>query len=220
MTGSVQLSFRFFKFYSGHKIPDKFTGKSNQERIIVKKSRYYSYFIVVILILFHLAGCGKGEDEARDVNKQVVPEAIEPQNIPEPAAPQAVAEQRPDTGAQDNIGLTGIQTALQEVPDLVVIENRGYQSDRKGPVKFNHLKHIKEYKAFCVECHHLYQGGKNIWKEGDHADKCVVCHDPAEEKYKTIKLQSAFHKNCRGCHTEMNRQGKKAPDKKCNDCHG
>jgi hypothetical protein len=183
----------------------------------VKKSRYYSYFIVVMLILFHLAGCGKGEDEAIDVNKKVVPEATEPQNIPEPAAPQDVAEQRPDTGGQDN---AVAQPKVQVIPDVIMIKNQVYESDRKGPVKFNHLKHIKEYKASCVECHHLYQGGRNIWKEGDHVDKCVACHDPAEEKDKTIKLQSAFHNNCRGCHTEMNKQGKKAPDKKCNDCHG
>jgi hypothetical protein len=173
-----------------------------------------------MFILFHLAGCGKRGDEAIDVNKKVVPEATEPQNIPEPAAPQALAEQRPDTGAQDNIGLTETQTALQEVPDLVVIEDQGYQSDRKGPVKFSHVKHNKEYKVSCDECHHLYKDGKNLWKEGDHVDKCVACHDPAEEKDRTIKLQSAFHNNCRGCHTEMNKQGKKAPDKKCNDCHG
>jgi hypothetical protein len=206
-------------------------------RIIVKKSRYYSYFIVVMLILFHLAGCGKGEDEARDVNKQVVPEAAAPKNIPGPAEnitaasqktePAQVTESKPteSTKAADAEPtgppeVTESEQAAQVIADVVIIENQGYEQDRKGPVKFNHLKHNKEYKASCVECHHLYQDGRNIWKEGDHVDKCVDCHDPAEEKEQAIRLQSAFHNNCRGCHTEMNKQGKKAPDKKCNDCHG
>lgn len=158
----------------------------------MKEIRFYWYLIVVMLILFHLAGCGKGEDEV--------------------AAPQAVAEQRPDKAGQDNIG--------QEVADLIVIENQGYGSDRKGPVKFSHLKHSREYKASCVKCHHLYQHGKNIWKEGDHVSKCVVCHDPVEEKEKAVKLQSAFHSNCRDCHTMASQEGRNAPYNKCSDCHG
>jgi hypothetical protein len=186
----------------------------------MKKIRFYSCFIVVILILFHLAGCGKGE---------VVPEATEPPAI-EPAAPQAVAEQRPDMTGQDNSALsqeTGRTTALtvaqppvQGIADVIMIENQGYEPDNKGPVKFNHLKHSKEYKASCVECHHLYQDGKNIWKEGDHVNKCVVCHDPVEEKGKAVKLRSAFHNNCRDCHTKASKEGREAPYKKCSECHG
>jgi hypothetical protein len=194
----------------------------------MKTIGYCSTLFVVMFILFQLAGCGKGEDEARDVNKQVVPEATAPQNIPGPseplaleqAAPQAVAEQRSDTGGQDNIGLTETQPAIREVPDLIMIDNQGYESDRKGRVKFSHLKHIKEYKASCIECHHLYQDGRNIWKEGDHVNKCVVCHDPVEEKGKAVKLQSAFHNNCRDSHTKASQEGREAPYKKCSECHG
>jgi hypothetical protein len=173
----------------------------------MKKIGYCSTLFVVMFILFHPAGCGKGEDEARDENKQ-----------------------RPDMAGQDNAavsqetgtttGLTGAQPAVQGIADVIMIDNQGYESDNKGPVKFSHLKHSKEYRASCVECHHLYQDGKNIWKEGDHVNKCVACHDPAEEKEKAVKLQSAFHNNCRDCHTKASQEGKNAPYKKCSECHG
>jgi len=108
----------------------------------------------------------------------------------------------------------------QEVAEVITIENNGYTSDKKGPVKFSHLKHSKEYKVSCAQCHHLYKEGENQWKEGDHVDKCIVCHNSSEEKDKAIKLQNAFHKNCRDCHSEANKEGKTAPSAKCSDCHG
>jgi hypothetical protein len=112
------------------------------------------------------------------------------------------------------------QPAAQEVTEVITIENQGYISDKKGPVKFNHLKHNKDYKVSCTQCHHLYKDGENQWKEGDHVDRCIVCHNPAEEKDKAIKLQNAFHKNCRDCHSEAFKEGKAAPSTKCSDCHG
>jgi hypothetical protein len=118
------------------------------------------------------------------------------------------------------IDVTETQSAVQEIVDVIIIENKGYTTDKKGPVKFSHVKHNKEYEVSCVQCHHVYVDGKNLWKEGDRVDKCIVCHDPVEEKDKTVKLQSAFHKNCRDCHTEVNKEGKESPDKKCSECHG
>ena len=173
----------------------------------MKKYRFYSCLMVMTLILFHLAGCGKGDDEAKDVSRQVVPEAATPQAVPEPAGPPPIPE------------VTETTPAVLEIIDVIMIENKVYADDRKGPVKFSHLKHSREYGASCVECHHLYQDGKNIWKEGDHVNKCVVCHDPVEEKEKAVRLQSAFHNNCRDCHTRASQEGKNAPYKKCSECH-
>ena len=102
------------------------------------------------------------------------------------------------------------------VPDEITIENQGYKSDKKGGVKFSHKKHNADYKVTCAECHHDYQGGKNVWKEGDTVKKCGDCHDPEAKKGKVDKLQNAYHKNCKNCHKE---KGEKAPFKKCNDCH-
>jgi len=187
----------------------------------------FASLLGIMLVISPMPGCGSGEDESKKA-------------VPEPAAPQTVVEQKAVLPAENNQAtsqkteptqvtetqptesakVTEVQPTVQEIVDVIVIENKRYTTDKKGPVKFNHVKHNKEYKVSCVECHHLYKDGKNLWKEGSHVDKCIVCHDPVEEKDKVIKLQDAFHKNCRDCHTKVNKEGKKAPDKKCSGCHG
>ncbi|MBN1276844.1 MAG: cytochrome c3 family protein [Deltaproteobacteria bacterium] len=108
----------------------------------------------------------------------------------------------------------GILTAANvPVPDVVVIENK-YDKDKKPPVKLTHNKHVSEYKVSCEECHHDYQDGKNVWKEGDEVKKCSACHNPLKDEGKVVKLQNAFHQNCKDCHKEKN-----APFKKCTECH-
>lgn len=104
-----------------------------------------------------------------------------------------------------------------DVADQIMIENKGYKSDKKGPVKLTHKKHSTEYKVKCAECHHEYKDGKNVWKDKDPVKKCSACHDPEEKKGNADKLQNAYHKNCQGCHKEI--KDKEAPFKKCNDCH-
>ncbi|MBN1832682.1 MAG: cytochrome c3 family protein [Deltaproteobacteria bacterium] len=101
----------------------------------------------------------------------------------------------------------------------IIIENKGYMNDKKKPVKLNHKKHSEEYEIACDHCHHLYQDGTNVWKEGDSVQKCAACHDPMGDDANVMKLQSAFHKNCRDCHKEMSEEGREAPYKKCGDCH-
>ena len=119
--------------------------------------------------------------------------------------------------------IVGTLTAAekQSVPEEIVIENESYKSDRKRPVRFSHLDHSESYDVACTECHHDYQDGKNVWKEGDPVKKCFVCHNPlkSEEKVKNLKL--AFHRNCKNCHKDLAKKGisKDAPYRKCNDCH-
>lgn len=110
----------------------------------------------------------------------------------------------------------GVLTAA-DVPDDILIENEGYKSDRKGPVKFSHKKHSTDYGAVCTDCHHEYEDGKNVWKEGQPVKKCSACHDPQKTEGDVKKLQTAYHTNCKDCHKQH--QDKNAPYKKCNDCH-
>ena len=112
--------------------------------------------------------------------------------------------------------MVGMLTA-GSAPDVIPIENKGYDQDRRGHVNFTHKKHTEEYQVGCAECHHEYENGKNVWKETDPVKKCVECHDPVEKKGDVDKLQLAFHNNCQGCHKEL--KGKEAPSKKCADCH-
>ena len=115
----------------------------------------------------------------------------------------------------------GILTAA-DVPEEVVIENEGYAKDKKGPVKLSHNKHVTDYKAVCTECHHEYNDkGENQWKEGKPVKKCSACHDLKEKKGKVMKLQNAFHRNCKDCHKAYlkDHADSKAPYKKCTQCH-
>ena len=114
--------------------------------------------------------------------------------------------------------VVGALTAA-DVPDDIMISNEGYKSDKKGPVKLSHKKHSADYKVACTDCHHDYQDSKNVWKEGDPVKKCCACHDPLKKQEKGLKLNTAYHKNCKGCHKNAVAEGKKAPYKKCNQCH-
>jgi hypothetical protein len=108
-----------------------------------------------------------------------------------------------------------------DVPDEIVIENKGYEKDKKGPTKLSHKKHHEVYKAACTDCHHEFKDGKNVWKEGDPVQKCIACHDPLEKKGKVMKLQNAYHRNCKNCHKAYikDHPESKAPYKKCTGCH-
>jgi hypothetical protein len=115
-------------------------------------------------------------------------------------------------------------------PDEVVIQNAGYKRDKKSPVKLSHKTHSDKkkdngYGVNCADCHHDYKDGKNVWKEGDPVKKCSECHSPletvSEGDTKIYKLNLAYHKNCKNCHKKVVEEdsSKKAPYKKCNDCH-
>lgn len=108
----------------------------------------------------------------------------------------------------------------QEVPDEIFIENKVYHPDRKGFVRFSHLEHAEDYVEACEECHHEYKDGKNVWQEGQPVKKCVTCHDPSKRQGNARKLNIAFHKNCKGCHRKLAREGgTEAPYRQCTDCH-
>ena len=107
-----------------------------------------------------------------------------------------------------------------DVPDEICVYSDAFKTHKKGLVKLTHKKHTVDYKVACTECHHVYEGGKNIHKEGDPVQKCAACHDPVQSKGKVKKLMLAYHKNCQGCHKTLKKAGKATgPTTKCNDCH-
>jgi len=107
-----------------------------------------------------------------------------------------------------------------DIPEQITIQNTGYKQDKKGPVVFNHKKHQVDYKIACTTCHHNYENGKNVWKEGDPVQPCKTCHNPLKKQGKIPKLQNAYHKECKNCHRDLAKEGKKTgPFKKCSECH-
>ena len=119
--------------------------------------------------------------------------------------------------------LTGLPLSAeeaQEAPEEIVINNQVYKTDRKGSVLFSHSEHADGYVESCDGCHHEYKDGQNIWEEGQPVKKCSSCHDPSKRVGKIRKLNIAFHKNCKGCHRELAKEGPtQAPYRQCTDCH-
>lgn len=104
--------------------------------------------------------------------------------------------------------------------DLMIISNDVYEKDRKGPVTFSHRKHAKDYGISCWDCHHVYEDGVNTWSPWEGAEKCSECHDPDEKMDGAVKLQTAYHINCKNCHKAMAGEKKKTgPYRKCLTCH-
>jgi len=119
--------------------------------------------------------------------------------------------------------LTAVEASKQEAPDEIIIHSSIWPSKKNLDAKFTHKKHAAEYKIECGQCHHVYEGGKNIWKQGADVQACQKCHtniktgkelNTATEEEKKLSLFRAFHDNCRGCHTKE----KKGPIK-CTECH-
>jgi hypothetical protein len=107
-----------------------------------------------------------------------------------------------------------------DAPDELKIKSDAFTKYKKGAVQFTHKKHSVDYKIACAECHHVYKEGKNVFKEGDPVQKCSACHDAVKSKGKVKKLMLAYHRNCQGCHKQLEKAGKKTgPTRKCNDCH-
>ena len=104
--------------------------------------------------------------------------------------------------------------------DEIVIATEDYEKDRKGPVKFTHFKHARDYKISCWECHHDYDGEENNWKPWEGETKCIECHDTDKAEKDPPNLHKAFHLNCRGCHKQMEEKGMKTgPYRQCYGCH-
>ncbi len=117
------------------------------------------------------------------------------------------------TGAVYNAA--GGEEAETSALDAFTIENKGYKSERKGPVPFTHRKHAKEYGVSCWDCHHEFKGGKNVWSPWEQTQQCSECHDPVKSKDKVVNLQKAYHKTCRDCHAKLGT----GPYRKCFGCH-
>ena len=116
-----------------------------------------------------------------------------------------------------------------DVPDTVTMDSQVYTQDTRAPVTFSHKGHAEHKDIGCVDCHHVYEDGKNVWKEGDEVQKCEACHQNTEKPPQGMKKadkikeyhKEALHANCKDCHKKMidkeSELGQKL--KKCTGCH-
>ncbi|MBN1903877.1 MAG: cytochrome c3 family protein [Deltaproteobacteria bacterium] len=124
------------------------------------------------------------------------------------------------TSAQDKKDAEEI-TQIKEGHEIIIIDNKGYRTDRKGPSRFEHVKHARDYKISCWECHHDYNEDKtNIWSPWGEIKRCSDCHDPLEKLENRPRLQAAYHKNCKACHREKRIfKDDNLAYRKCTTCH-
>ncbi len=109
-----------------------------------------------------------------------------------------------------------------DIPDTITMDSKIYKEHKKSLVTWGHSGHVDDYGVECTGCHHRFEGGKNVWEEGDPVQKCDACHsDPKKPRGKGLsKAQKvgshywAIHDNCKGCHKEQG-SGPVA----CNECH-
>ncbi len=191
----------------------------------MKTVNFFIILVCAMLLISPISGCGDEEELKPETREETPPQAVEkqreipPQTVEKekeiPAPEEAVKTPEPVAPMPTQVAR---QTA-SEIIDEIIIDNKGYAQDKKGPVKFSHGRHFKEYNVECAQCHHQYENGKNVWKPGDIVKKCVVCHNQIEEQGGILKLDRAYHDNCRSCHSEVSKEGKEAPYRKCSSCH-
>ncbi|MFH1675098.1 MAG: cytochrome c3 family protein [Pseudomonadota bacterium] len=109
----------------------------------------------------------------------------------------------------------------EDIPDEITMDSKVYKKHNKSLVTWGHSMHADV--AECNDCHHRFEGGENVWEEGDAVQKCEACHsDPKQPRGKGLskgqKVGShywAMHENCRRCHMEQGIDTAVA----CNHCH-
>ncbi len=79
-----------------------------------------------------------------------------------------------------------------------------------GKVLFSHKTHQADtgYGLSCGDCHHTLEAGST------DAQSCLECHERESEDTAMPKRSDAFHKQCIGCHQEID-----AGPRECNSCH-
>jgi hypothetical protein len=114
--------------------------------------------------------------------------------------------------------LLGAQTgALTEPPALSLLKIPVPGVSRKPPVVFSHRVH-EARRVACTQCHHEYQGRRNIWREGQPVQKCQACHGLRPEAHR-LDAKNAFHRQCKGCHLRLKQQGRQVGPVECRGCH-
>jgi hypothetical protein len=116
------------------------------------------------------------------------------------------------------LGVLGAQAgSLTEPPATSLLRIPVTGSRRKPPVKFSHRVH-EARRVACTQCHHDYQGRRNIWHKGQPVEKCRACHGLRPEARRP-DLKNAHHRQCKGCHLRMRQQGQQAGPIECQGCH-
>lgn len=100
----------------------------------------------------------------------------------------------------------------QSIPEEVIIDNGGYNTDIYEKVQFNHGSHTLDYGISCRKCHHTWDQ-----REKSAPGKCPDCHGLRDKE--KLPLRDAYMNKCRGCHGSYKMEGKPSGPTRCNGCH-
>jgi Class III cytochrome C family len=107
--------------------------------------------------------------------------------------------------------------SLTEAPAVSLLKVPVAGSRRKPPVQFSHRVH-EARRVACTQCHHDYQGRRNVWQKGQPVEKCQACHGLRPEA-RRLDVKNAYHRQCKGCHLRLRQQGRQAGPITCQGCH-
>jgi hypothetical protein len=106
---------------------------------------------------------------------------------------------------------------LTEPPYISVLQLPFPGARQKPPVRFSHRVHEARQVA-CTQCHHEYQGRRNVWREGQPVKQCRDCHGSRPQAHR-LDLKNAYHRQCKGCHLRLSQQRRQAGPIECQGCH-
>ena len=96
-----------------------------------------------------------------------------------------------------------------DIPETITLD---ILSKRYGPVEFSHRYHA-EMADDCASCHHHSEKGATP-ACGECHEPIIVYHYKGSERETGIGLKGAYHRQCLGCHKEM-----ESGPVGCTDCH-
>ena len=107
--------------------------------------------------------------------------------------------------------------SLTEAPAISLLKVAIPGARPKPPVQFSHRVHEARGVA-CTQCHHDYQGRRNVWQKGQPVAKCQACHGLRPEA-RRLDVKNAYHRQCKGCHLRLRQQRRQAGPITCQGCH-
>jgi cytochrome c553 len=98
--------------------------------------------------------------------------------------------------------------------DMTTVPAEGFKTKTRPPAAFAHDAHNdKAGLTDCSTCHHGEKDGKKDPSADSAGTPCADCHTAAGKPGRT-PLMRAYHRQCMGCHLNLN----KGPVT-CGDCH-
>ena len=98
---------------------------------------------------------------------------------------------------------------------IIELKSDPLEPHRRPAVTFSHEDH--EAEIACSRCHHDYDKfGANLSEDGQ---PCADCHEAAATADNRVALINAFHMQCKGCHTNLNRREGTDLPVSCGQCH-